>query len=308
MEAAALRSDHPGNDAGHGGFALVAVLVFMLLVSAIVVPFALMARTRLMIASNEAEQQRLALVADGLVNVISAELFNGSEADSQSMNGEPSECRAGHMIFEVRVQDHDGLIDLNAGEAVLLARGFDSLGFDRQNAEALARSVISFRTAVSAFESAAERAPSPEPREDKHAPFESVSELQEFSALAATRLHDLYQVFTVNLKRGSINLASAPKRLRDVFDGDREQMASRTTNRSPVYSVEIVVRREGSGIVGRAGFVVERFPQLAAGFRRTALIPGGGIADSSSAMPPSMASCDAMFGSPVAEMLGKWAS
>src|SRR5689334_7368807 len=44
-----------GADSASAGFSLVAVLVFMLIVSAIVVPFAVTARTRLMIANNELE-------------------------------------------------------------------------------------------------------------------------------------------------------------------------------------------------------------------------------------------------------------
>lgn len=303
-----MHSEQPSNDAGRGGFALVAVLGFMLLVSAIVVPFALMAREKLMIASNEIEQQRLAMMADGLVNVISAELFADPEISRLSTNGESSRCRAGRMNFEVRVQDHAGLIDLNAGDTDLLSRGFVSLGFDRQRAEALASSVISFRTPQSAFAATAEPLSPLGPREAKHAPFESIAELQEFTGLASTPLHDLYQVFTVNLKRGSINVASAPRRLRQAFEGGGGQPASSDGNASTVYSVEIAVRREGSGIIGRAGFVVERFPQLAAGFRRASQIPGGDIAESSSTMPGSMAGCDAMFGSAVDEMLGKWAS
>ncbi|MGX5805655.1 hypothetical protein ACWGS9_31200 [Bradyrhizobium sp. Arg314] len=308
MEATALRSELQGNDVGCGGFALVAVLGFMLVLSTIVLPFALTARTRLMIASNEVEQQRMTLVADGLVNVVSAELFAGTETDGLSMNGEAAQCRVGHMTFELKVQDHAGLIDLNGGDPGLLSRGFASLNFDRQSAEALARSVISFRTPASVFASTTEQMSPLGPREAKLAPFESVAELQEFSGLASTPLHDLYQVFTVNLKRGSINLASTPKRLLDVFDGADEQSASRKGNASSVYSVEIAARREGSGIVGRAGFVVERFPQLPAGFRRTSQIPGGDIAESSSTTPASMAGCDAMFGGTVAEILRKWAS
>ncbi|MEV8882927.1 hypothetical protein [Mesorhizobium ciceri] len=45
------------------GFALVAVLVFLLIVSAITSTFALTAWTRLKIASNETESQRFGLLA-----------------------------------------------------------------------------------------------------------------------------------------------------------------------------------------------------------------------------------------------------
>ncbi|GLQ77266.1 hypothetical protein GCM10007881_07820 [Mesorhizobium huakuii] len=59
------------------GFALVAVLIFLLIVSAITSTFALTAWTRLKIASNETESQRLGLLAEGLTNVLAARLSGG---------------------------------------------------------------------------------------------------------------------------------------------------------------------------------------------------------------------------------------
>lgn len=56
------------------GFSLSAVLVFMLIVSAIIVPFAVTAKTQLMIANNEVEQERLRLIAEGVGNVVASQL------------------------------------------------------------------------------------------------------------------------------------------------------------------------------------------------------------------------------------------
>ena len=67
-------SPNAGGESASSGFSLVAVLVFMLIVSAIVVPFAVTAKTRLMIANNEVEQERLSLLAEGLGNVVASEL------------------------------------------------------------------------------------------------------------------------------------------------------------------------------------------------------------------------------------------
>ncbi|TIX95002.1 MAG: general secretion pathway protein GspK, partial [Mesorhizobium sp.] len=65
-----MNGDRGDDESASAGFSLVAVLVFMLIVSAIVVPFAVTAKTRLMIANNEVEQERLSLLAEGLVNVM----------------------------------------------------------------------------------------------------------------------------------------------------------------------------------------------------------------------------------------------
>ena len=125
------RTSHESAGAGHesasAGFSLVAVLVFMLIVSAIVVPFAVTAKTRLMIANNEVEQERLSLLAEGLGNVVASELTGGSET-KKSCRWISRRPRAGREISAsiVRVQDHGGLIDLNAADDTLLALGLRS--------------------------------------------------------------------------------------------------------------------------------------------------------------------------------------
>ncbi|WP_322414112.1 pilus assembly PilX N-terminal domain-containing protein [Mesorhizobium huakuii] len=86
------------------GFALVAVLVFLLIVSAITSTFALTAWTQLKIASNETESQRLGLVAEGLTNVLVARL-SGDGADlGLPLNFEPISCTTGGLTVVTRLQ------------------------------------------------------------------------------------------------------------------------------------------------------------------------------------------------------------
>ncbi|MER9470749.1 general secretion pathway protein GspK [Mesorhizobium sp. M0482] len=293
---------------GSAGFSLVAVLVFMLIVSAIVVPFAVTAKTRLMIANNEIEQERLSLLAEGLANVVSSELANGSRTEKLPLDSSPTACRSGKFTFDVRIQDHSGLIDLNAADAHLLSLGLASLGFDRQTAEELAGAAIQFRGGPNAFATQAEPAASVGPPENKQAPFESVSELEEFSALASTPLHDLYDVFTVFSKRGTLSLDRAPSRLRTVVAGASTSGDSITQGASEAsaYSVQVTARRDGSGITGQAGFVIEKFPASAAGFRRLSRSPAAVI--TKLAATTSSGNCDALFGTAIAQILRGWAS
>ncbi|MCP9229984.1 general secretion pathway protein GspK [Mesorhizobium sp. LMG 17147] len=296
------------DERGSAGFSLVAVLVFMLIVSAIVVPFAITAKTRLMIANNEVEQERLSLLAEGLANVASSELANGSGTEKLPLDFSPTACRSGKFTFDVRIQDHSGLIDLNAADVHLLSLGFASLGFNRQISEELAEAAIRFRGSTNAFAAQEESASSVGPPQDKQAPFESVSELQEFSALASTPLYDLYAVFTVNSKRGTLSLDHAPSRLRTVLAGAAERGASTTqgATEASAYTVEIAAKRDGSGIAGHAGFVIEKFPASAAGFRRLSRSPAAEIPDL--AATTSSGNCDALFGTEAAQILRGWAS
>ncbi|RWF61191.1 MAG: general secretion pathway protein GspK, partial [Mesorhizobium sp.] len=146
-----MSGDRSGDERTSDGFSLVAVLIFMLIVSAIVVPFAVTAKTRLMIANNEVEQERLSLLAEGLANVVSSELADGSATEELPLDSTRMGCRSGEFTFDVRIQDHGGLIDLNAADAQLLSLGFASLGFDRQTSKALVEAAIQFRGNANAF-------------------------------------------------------------------------------------------------------------------------------------------------------------
>lgn len=298
------------DEGASAGFSLVAVLVFMLIVSAIVVPFAVTAKARLIIANNEVEQERLSLLAEGLANVVSSELAHGSAAEKLLLDSTPTSCRSGEFAFDARIQDHSGLIDLNAADTHLLSLGFASLGFDRQTSEAVAKAAIQFRGNASAFAAQAEPATSVGPPENKLAPFESVSELQEFSALASTPLYDLYGVFTVNSKRGTLSLDHAPNRLRAVLAGASGSDASvmQGATETSAYTIEITARRDGSGIAGQAGFIIERFPASAAGFRRLSRSPTAVVTDLARTASSRTTNCDALFGTAATEILMGWAS
>jgi len=288
------------------GFSLVAVLVFMLIVSAIVVPFAVTAKTRLMIANNEVEQERLSLLAEGLGNVVASELVGGSGAKTFPLDSTPAACREGDFSFDVRVQDHDGLIDLNAADDQLLALGFASLGFERERAQALAKAAIRFRDNATLLAGQPQSRSPVGPPEDKLAPFESVSELQEFSALASTPLQTLHAVFTVNSERGTISADRAPNRLRAALAGSSSASVTEAAADASAYTVDVVVRRDESGITGEAGFIIKRSPVSPTAFRRVSRSP---VTDPGT-LPAiaAIADCEVLFGTEAAQLLRGWSS
>jgi len=303
-------TSHESAGAGHetasSGFSLVAVLVFLLIVSAIVVPFAVTAKTRLMIANNEVEQERLSLLAEGLGNVVASELTGGSGTKKIPLDSTPAACRAGDLSFDVRVQDHGGLIDLNAADDTLLALGFASLGFERQTAQALAKAAIRFRDSAKLFAGQPQSRTPVGPPEDKQAPFESVSELQEFSALASTSLQTLHAVFTVNSKRGTISADRAPNRLRAVLAGGSSASVVAASADATAYTVDVVVRRDGSGIAGEAGFIIEPSPVSPTAFWRVSRSP----VTAATALPAGTGTigCEVLFGAEAAQILQGWSS
>lgn len=284
------------------GFALVAVLVFMLVVSAVVAPFALTARTRLMIASNQMEHERLTLLAEGLANVVSAELIQGLWPAAWKQNFEAVACRSGAFSFEVQVQNHAGLIDLNASDRRNLALGFMSVGLSPDISGSLADMVIRSRSPASIFGLVS--SVQSETESNKHAPFESVSELQEFTLISAVPLADLYGIFTVNSKQGAVDLDDAPKALLEFLAHDKAIVSEgQHVSDAPAYTVNVVVKRQASGIAGQVGFVVEKIA-AANTFRRVALYPQEEVSDAGDRI--AIFSCAELFGSSVDQILEEW--
>ncbi|RUU14324.1 hypothetical protein EOD23_01395 [Mesorhizobium sp. USDA-HM6] len=194
------------------GFALVAVLVFLLVVSAITSTFALAAWTQRTVAVNELQVQKLSLLAEGLTNVLAARLSGEGTDTKLPLNFEPVACTASGLAIVTRLQGHAGLIDLNAADHNLLALGFASLGLDADTSRDLSIAVEYFRSGASIFAAAA-KAKVDVAGGYKFARFESVAELQDFAPLRTVPLTDLYRTFTVNSRSGAFVPAEAPAAL-----------------------------------------------------------------------------------------------
>lgn len=289
---------HQGNQAG---FALVAVLVFMLLAAAVIAPFAIAARTQLMITSNETERLRLSILAEGLTNVVAVRLAAGEQSVSVLGRSEPYNCQAGVYTFTISMQDHAGLIDLNAASDAQLSVGLVALGLERDAAQTLAATIVTSRSAASPFSSALS------PTEDgKHAPFESVSELQDLPGLSNLPLTELQDTFTIFSRQGLLRTDLAPKRLRELMEDQPE--TDNTPNdgvRTMPFTIDVLVARYGSPVMGHSGYVVERAPTLPGGIKRLSKISPRETADQTVA-PGRLDGCDRFFGAEVASLLKAW--
>ena len=290
-----MRAEEPAGSSD--GFALVMVLAFMLIVSAVIVPFAISARTRLMIAKNTIEQQRLSLLADGLITVLSGRL---SRLPAElPTDGDLVYCQAGGSTFAARIQDHRGLIDLNASDAAQLAVGFEALGIDASQAAALADLTVASRSPPNAFGMS-----NPKPSRTsglKSAPFESVSELAFMTASNGLPLDETYRLFTVHSKIGVVEPTLAPAPLPEKL-GIAAETQTKPAN-GDVYSLQVTIQTASSGIVGSAGSIVTR--------------ANGGLFERVSQLPPLSISalrasealpCPTLFGEKPARLIAEWAN
>ena len=188
------------------GFALLMVLLFLLVVATVLTPLVLAARTDFLIASNKLRQDRLAILAEGLVTVLAREVASpASESRNPviSLRSVPMRCQIGTLRIEARIQDQLGLADLNTAGAVLLEAGFVALGLDRGKSASLAAAVIAFR-----------RPPGTGDGDEfsnvdtslisgglKEGPFEAVEELYDFRGLRNMPARPIVETFTIHGRR-----------------------------------------------------------------------------------------------------------
>lgn len=275
-----MRREKPHGEDPEGGFALAAVLWFMLVVTAVLTPFVVIAQTNRWVAANRESQTRLDLMADGLVTLLSLRLADPqtSAALQQSARADSNLIACSHGAYEVgiRLQEQRGLIDLNAAGEELLGAGLRSLGVGSGEVEPVAHAIMRFRSFEPEQAQPGSRVAITGGR--KAAPFESVVELSDLAPLRDVEPARLRRVFTVHSRRGTVLLgrtsaALAPllAQIEDgsVIGGEGEQSAS------PI-AVEVTVRAGTNGIRGYSGFIVLPSGPPSFGFRRveTLIEPG----------------------------------
>ncbi len=197
------------SDERDAGFALFAVLSFLLLSAVVATPFLTGARTKALIARNVTAELKDRLAARGLL------VLAGQRYASWARLGDPTlprqvfcDTQGGSVRFSF--QNHAGLVDLNAASPDLLALGFAALGALPDKAQRLADAVIAFRTVATGTAQ-------PEPLSVrsgyKHGQFESVAELEDFTAPEGVSLADADALFTVHTGTGTLYQSEAPAAL-----------------------------------------------------------------------------------------------
>lgn len=262
----------PEGDDPQGGFALAAVLWFMLFVTAFITPFVVTAQTTRWVATNVENKARLDLLADGLLTLLSMRLSNPQ--DLAALQGSvPTDsslisCSSGLYQATIRLQDQRGLVDLNAGGEDLLAAGLRALDVEDAEVTGLVRAITSFRS----YE--------PEQPDQKSkvlitggrkaAPFESVVELTDIEPLRDVEPARLHQVFTTYSRSAAVLLASAPPALARFLAQARDGSVIRSKAEpapSP-FAVEVTIRFGAKGIRGYSGYIVVPLGSSDSRFRR----------------------------------------
>lgn len=225
------------------GFALLAVLGFLLLLSAVLLPFASSARIRALTAGNRYDDVRFDDAA-AAVNAIVATRLAANSGQASSLDTLQSRCKVGRALLDIRVQPHSGLIDLNVADDKLLTFGLTAAGLSENAAMELASVITQYRR-LDADRSVDVVASLIGAEGMKYGPFEDITELFDFIPLRAVPLQTLADIFTVNTKSAAVSEATSSPRLKEALQSysDIPEGLSRIEGeRASIYTIKTTIR------------------------------------------------------------------
>lgn len=182
------------------GFALLAVLGFMLLLAMFLMPFAASSRVRALTASYDFEHARIEHTARAINDYLAWRL-SGDARWQESVEGgnvTSSTCAIRSARVAVSIIPHSRLINLNTAEEPLLKSGLHDLGIDDYQTDEITGQILRFRSPTG---DAGEADPEGVEEGYKHAPFEHLAELHDFEQLQTISMEDAGTVFSVQSGR-----------------------------------------------------------------------------------------------------------
>ncbi len=175
------------------GFALLAVLGFLLLISLFLAAFAASARLSLLTANNNDVHARLSYAADAITSYIAWRLGSDRDLRRESDLGRKGfeVCRIDQTLIALSILPHGRLTNVNTADDALLASTLDDAGL--ADADQAARAIVQFRSA--------ERDPGAGDSDVaggmRRAPLEDVAELHDIGVLRHLSLRTLNRLFSV---------------------------------------------------------------------------------------------------------------
>lgn len=204
------------------GFVLPMVLAILIMVSAAAVVATDRQRTRIGVTDGQARSLRLQGLADGAARLVATgfvlERTRGVASLGLPRNGAPIACDLPEgRRLALSVQDHGGLIDLNAAPRPLLEATFRALGIGDADALTLAAEVMDYRDPDDNPEpSGGAEAPQYTSRGlaygPRNGPFSSVDEIERLPSLSAEQAERLRGALTVYNPGGGLDPALVPVR------------------------------------------------------------------------------------------------
>jgi len=229
------------------GFALLAVLGFLVIVASVMTTFSIAAHNRLLSTKHDLNQVELTLALDSFDTALRVAWNNARTGETVDVPNR-LRCRFGLLELYSEMRPLAGLIDINAAGNDLLQLGLLALGIEASRTKDLSEAILAFRsrssinTATVVFE----------PKGGlKHGLYESVSELHDFETLRTITLWQLERVFTVHKRSATLLESQAADELKSVI-----QTAKQTGFSLPFLQ---------DGVVGPEGFHTTTLARLGKG-------------------------------------------
>ncbi len=194
------------------GFALLAVLGFLVIVASVMTTFSIAAHNRVLSTKHDLDRVELQLALESVETALKVSWRNALTDESENA---PNllRCRFGALELYAKVRPLKGLIDLNAAGGDLLQLGLLAIGVDADQTKELSEAILAFRS-----RSENRSVLSEEPIGGlKHGLFESVSELHDFETIRPFPLWKLERVFTVHKRSATLSEVNAASELKNVI-------------------------------------------------------------------------------------------
>lgn len=214
-------ADRPGEQ----GFILVTVIGVLLILAIVAASLMLASRTEIKARAVLGGQAELAALADGIVRLAALRVVvrqtSVETAARLPVDGTPMRCVDGATVVTIRVNDTNGLIDLNNASGDVLEMLLIGSGKVLPDAVRLAAAILDFRDAddvpgPNGAESQAYQQAG-RPYGPKNAVFESIDELDQVLGMTPDLLEQLRPLVTVHSRSTAIDPGVAPVELLQVL-------------------------------------------------------------------------------------------
>lgn len=227
-----LTGQFPDEEEGQSGFALIAVLLFGLVLAAVLAPLAIHTTEFRQLSANRNEALTVGFLVRGLAQIASVVDLDTSGSDDRA-SGAWWTCQMPGRSITIRIQDAGGLIDLNSSEESLLALGMMALGRDREMALQNADEIVRYRSPGGAGVVGAQPM--------RGAPFLSVIELEELLSLNPSERLAIGLFFTVYNRTGTVNRRYLDERLKRLLEQDADGLDLSIDNASRSETTVVLI-------------------------------------------------------------------
>jgi general secretion pathway protein K len=202
------------------GFALLAVIWGLGVISLLITSFMSNGRLRLQTAFNIAGATQAHLIAEGVINGTILSLLSERDAgpaqtDRPPHDGAPRFCSLAGAAVAIVIEDEGGKVDINSASPKLLQAMLMGFGLEMHRADALANAIIAFRSTPT-NEIAPSNHDDDEPDKtvpSKRALFQTILELDQVDGIDAPLFRELRPFVTVHSRRQGLDARAAPPAL-----------------------------------------------------------------------------------------------